>query len=78
MQGASLAVKPFPVLAFAAALAFAAPLTAQADDAWGPKTILRAPDGWYSTPIHGSLLPDGRLHLIGIERPTEDPLAAPR
>lgn len=45
-------------------------------DAWSSKVTFRTIDGWYAAPIHAALLPDGRIHFIGIERDTEDPLAA--
>ncbi len=45
-------------------------------DVWSSKVTSRTPDGWYAAPIHGTLLPDGRLLFIGVERDTEDPLLA--
>lgn len=31
---------------------------------------VRAPDGWYQSPIHATLLPDGRVFVIGVARAT--------
>jgi len=42
-------------------------------DAWGPRIRLRAEDGWFSVPIHATLMPDGRVHFMGYERDLEDP-----
>jgi hypothetical protein len=39
-------------------------------DAWSASVTLRTPDGWYEAPIHASLLPDGRVLLIGVARPS--------
>jgi hypothetical protein len=41
-----------------------------APDYWGPSTTLRAADGWYSTPIHATVMPDGRVVMIGADKPT--------
>ena len=45
-------------------------------DAWGPLIRLRAQDGWFSVPVHATLMPDGRVHFMGYERPVEDPSVA--
>ncbi|MDQ1585370.1 MAG: galactose oxidase [Actinomycetota bacterium] len=37
-------------------------------DSWSTSVTLRTPDGWYASPIHGSLLPDGRIFLWGVAR----------
>ena len=34
-------------------------------DLFGPDVTIRAPDGWYEAPIHGTLLPDGRVLMWG-------------
>lgn len=39
-------------------------------DAWGPMVTLRTPSGGYAAPVHGTLLPDGRVHFFGFERAT--------
>jgi galactose oxidase len=45
----------------------AAPTT---PDSWTPTVTIRTPDGWYEAPIHATLLPDGRVMMIGVARPT--------
>jgi galactose oxidase len=45
-------------------------------DAWSSEVIFRTPDAWYAAPVHGTVLPDGRLLFIGIARDTLDPLVA--
>jgi hypothetical protein len=39
-------------------------------DSFGPVVTLRTSDGWYESPIHATLLPDGRVMMIGVARPT--------
>lgn len=61
-------------------IAVSAPTSAGATDdgSWSAPTTLRTPDGWYASPIHGGLLPDGRVLLWGVSRsswpsPISDP-----
>jgi hypothetical protein len=42
-------------------------------DGWSERIRLRAADGWFSIPAHATLMPDGRVQLIGYERILEDP-----
>lgn len=42
--------------------------TASASDAWSAVGTFRTAEGWYAAPIHAALLPDGRVHFIGIAR----------
>jgi len=44
----------------------------QVPDAWGSKITWRTTDGWYAAPIHGSLMPDGRILFLGLKASTED------
>src|SRR6476620_11129454 len=44
-------------------------------DAWTSSTTLRTPDGWYATPVHATLLPDGRVLFTGIARSADPPTA---
>lgn len=37
---------------------------------WSDPVTLRTADGWYASPIHGGLLPDGRVLLWGVSRAT--------
>lgn len=39
-------------------------------DAWGPLVTLRTTGGGYATPVHGTVLPDGRILFMGLERAT--------
>jgi hypothetical protein len=45
-------------------------------DRWSPVGVFRTQDGWYASPIHGTLLPDGRVFFIGIARDSNPPTAA--
>ena len=45
-------------------------------DAWSPPITWRASDGFYAAGIHATLMPDGRIHFMGFERDTFDPLQA--
>ncbi|MFP5256672.1 MAG: galactose oxidase-like domain-containing protein [Acidimicrobiia bacterium] len=56
-----------------ATIALVAPATApaageEALESWSTPITLRTPDGWYASPIHGGLLPDGRVFLWGVSR----------
>ncbi len=42
-------------------------------DAWSPEIVFRNPDGTYAAPWHASLMPDGRVLFIGVERETFEP-----
>jgi hypothetical protein len=48
------------------------------DDAFSSDVVVRAADGWYQTPVHAALTPDGRVLLWGIGRPSWPPVAPPR
>lgn len=80
MRGTRLGAAGACVIAAAVAGATAAPTAApampraavaQVTDLWGPKVTFRTPDGWYASPIHSALLPDGRVLMWGLQRPTE-------
>lgn len=47
-------------------------------DLWSSKVDLRTPDGWWASPIHSALLPDGRVLLWGLQRPTDATTPATR
>ncbi|MEO7448092.1 MAG: galactose oxidase early set domain-containing protein [Humibacillus sp.] len=61
-----------------AVLGAAAATTATAVDSWSPVARFRTPDGWFASPIHATLLPDGRIHFIGIARDTNPPTTTSR
>ena len=44
-------------------------------DGWTSSTTLRTTDGWYATPVHATLLPDGRVLFTGIARSADPPTA---
>ncbi|MGZ4682969.1 MAG: galactose oxidase-like domain-containing protein [Acidimicrobiales bacterium] len=44
-------------------------------DGWTTSTTLRTADGWYATPVHATLLPDGRVLFTGIARNADPPTA---
>src|SRR3954452_14781645 len=44
-------------------------------DAWTSSTTLRTADGWYATPVHATLLPDGRVLFSCIARNADPPTA---
>lgn len=44
-------------------------------DAWTSSTTVRTADGWYATPVHATLLPDGRVLFSGIARNADPPTA---
>jgi hypothetical protein len=48
-----------------------APADSALPDSFGPSITLRTPDGWYAAPMHGTLLPDGRVFLVGLARETQ-------
>jgi len=52
--------------------------TPTAVDAWSSVGTFRTADGWYASPIHATLLPDGRVHFIGIARESDPPTATTR
>jgi hypothetical protein len=54
-------------------LSLPAHAAASTPDAWSSMLTWRTADGWYSVAIHASLLPDGRLLLIGLDWPTATP-----
>ena len=39
-------------------------------DSWSSSVTLRTADGWYEAPVHATLLPDGRVLMIGVARRT--------
>ncbi len=45
-------------------------------DAWSSPITWRATDGWYSVPIHATLLPDRRVLLMGIDWPKAAPTSS--
>ena len=51
------------------------PSLSRVSDAWSDPIEWRTADGWHAAAIHLTLLPDGRVHAIGIERPVKDPQA---
>jgi len=53
-----------PVLALGVGSSAGAP-TPTVPDAFSPDVTIRAPDGWYDAPIHGTLLPDGQVLMWG-------------
>lgn len=46
--------------------------TGSVPDAWGPLVTFRTASGGYAAPVHGTLLPDGRIQFVGFERSTAD------
>ncbi|MGH2703732.1 MAG: galactose oxidase-like domain-containing protein [Actinomycetota bacterium] len=46
-------------------------------DLWSSPVTLRTEDGWYASPVHATLMPHGKVMLMGIERPTENPGPSP-
>ncbi|WP_404388309.1 galactose oxidase-like domain-containing protein [Humibacillus xanthopallidus] len=56
-----------------AALGAVAATTTTASDAWSTVGTFRTAEGWYAAPIHATLLPDGRVHFIGIARESDPP-----
>src|SRR5262245_21306095 len=63
-------------LLYSAQVVTAAPSAASpaiAPDAWSPPITWRTADGWYAAPVYIGLLPDGKVVLMGIARPTATP-----
>src|SRR5205807_2160618 len=50
--------------------ASAAAVAATTSDTWSPIVMLRGAGGTYAAPVHGTVMPDGRVLLIGEERPS--------
>jgi hypothetical protein len=44
-------------------------------DSWSSVSTFRTSDGWYASPIHATLLTDGRIFFVGIARAAEPPTA---
>jgi hypothetical protein len=56
----------------------AVPVTATVDDAWTTRVTLRTPNGYWASPVHSALLPDGRVLMWGLQRAAEPPTPATR
>jgi hypothetical protein len=45
-------------------------------DSWSAPSTFRTSEGWYASPIHATLLPDGRVFFVGIARNSDPPESA--
>lgn len=52
-----------------------AQLPGTVQDAWSSISTFRTTDGWYASPIHATVLTDGRIFFVGIARAAEPPVA---
>jgi galactose oxidase len=68
-----LAVTSWSLLLIPAAPTAAnAAVLGQVPDTWSNKIEFRNQDNWYVAPIHGTLMPDGRILFYGLKAPTAD------
>jgi len=47
-------------------------------DGWSAITRFRTTDGWYASPVHATLMADGRMLFVGVARPTDPGVLGPQ
>ncbi|TQM62227.1 galactose oxidase-like domain-containing protein [Humibacillus xanthopallidus] len=77
-EGAATHAATMATASPSAAVGAVAATTPTAADAWSSVGTFRTAEGWYASPIHASLLPDGRVHVIGIARESNPPTPTTR